>query len=732
MSFIRNSLLIKGVLSAVLIITIVFALLTPSALRLLDSVAEDQINNHISELAVLLNSTMSVPLFSRNTVIANEVLEELVKHQEQNLVYILVYDDEGNLFSRVGLVNPELLPSIDDSLFQARKDGIYDRQNILKLDNEILGKIRYGLSLRKELMISTEIRKQGTTIIVSALLATAALFSLFGVGLTRQLKKLIVATHTIAEGDYTNKVKVTSKDEIGQLSLDFNTMVDAVRINTHTIQENKRFLQGITDNIEGMIYRCNNNRQWTLGYVSAGAEKLTGYNISDLITDEGFDFSSLIIEDDREHVWNEIQEAFSCGEKFSITYRIKTGNGDIRWVLDRGGQIENDESLIEGIIVDITAQKQAEEERQKSEERLSNIIGGSLQGIFVHCDGKPIYANDSFVEMFGYNSAAEVLALDSVTKFISPNDQARMLGYRISRANKQNAPQRYEFEGLKKDGSSFMVKTMVSSIDWDGTRATQHTIIDISLQKNAEHQSTQYLEQLAQLNRVNVLGEMTAGIAHELNQPLTSIVTRSGAARRRLATKNPDMAKIDSALEAISEQALRAGNVMQRMRDLVELHQSERGLIDPNKLIEESLKIVNIDNSMIHTQIETRLSSDLPLVRVDKIQIQQVILNLLRNAQDAMQQLPSNERIIILISTKLDENFVKITVTDRGEGIDAETESKLLNSFFTTKKTGMGMGLSISRTIITAHSGQLWFSRNEDRGVSFHITLPTAQHDKND
>ena len=715
---------------AVLIVSIVFALLTPSALRLLDTVAEEQLQLHNAEIGTLLNSAINTSLFSRDSALANEALSELLNQPQQNMSYILVYTNEGDLFAQAGSVNPKFLPIEDNSLIQARKDGIYDNRIIITLDNEILGSVRYGFSLKNQLSISRKLRQQGTVVVISALLATAILFSLFGFGLTRQLRKLIIGTHAIAAGDYTKTVKVSSKDEIGQLSSDFNAMVDAIRNNNHTIQENKRFLQGITDNIEGMIYRCSNNRQFTLGYVSGGAEKLTGYQLSDLITDEGFDFSSMILEDERQRVWNEVQEAFSQDQIFSIIYRIQTKQGEIKWVLDRGGQIENDESLIEGIMVDITAQKQAEIERLKSEERLSNIVDNSLQGICIQRDWVPLYANKAFAEMLGYDSVADCLAVDSIASYVSPKDLPRLKRYRLDLEQHKHAPERYEFEALRKDGSTILMETTVTHINGedDGKPTFQHIVIDISAKRKAELQSSLYLEQLAQLNRVNILGEMTAGIAHELNQPLTSIVTRSGAARRRLTSKNPDMDKIDNALEAISKQALRAGDVMQRMRDLVELHQSERDLIEPNELIEEALNIVSIDNSMLNTQIKTQLSNNLPLVKVDKIQIQQVILNLLRNAQDAMQKLPAEERVIILISTKLDKNFVKITVTDRGEGIDADAESKLLNSFFTTKKTGMGMGLSISRTIITAHSGQLWFSRNKDKGVSFHITLPTMHN----
>ncbi|PWQ93802.1 sensor histidine kinase [Leucothrix arctica] len=612
-SKIKKSLLIKSVLTAVLIVSIVFAILVPRAFKLLDSIVEEQIRHHSSELAGVIDSAVRASLLSRDPKLGNKALNRLLKQPALSLRYALVYDNKGSLFAQAGLVNPALIPAKDTSLTQTQQDGIYDDHHILKLESLIIGSVEYGFSVDNELRFRSKLRRQGTIVTMSALLATAAFFGLFGLSITRQLKKLIIGTHAIAAGDYTNKVNVSSKDEIGQLSSDFNSMIDAIRDKTDTIDESKRFLEGITDNIEGMIYRYNNSQQWNLRYVSAGAEKLTGYSSQELISNDGFDFSAFIFQEDRQLVWDAIQYSVSNQQGFSINYRILTRKGEVKWVLDRGRQIKTDESQIEGIIIDISSQKQAEIE-----------------------------------------------------------------------------------------------------------------------QKKAEQQSRQYLGQLAQLNRVNTLGEMTAGIAHEINQPLSSIVTRSGAARRRLASLTPDMKKVDSALKAISEQALRAGNVIQRMRDLVSVQKSERDSVYPNELLKEALKIIKIDGAWFDNSIETKFSPDLPPVLVDKIQIQQVVLNLLRNAQDAMHLLPPDERIIILRSTQLDDDFVQISIIDQGVGIDFETESELLNAFFTTKKTGMGMGLSICRTIMTAHEGQLWFSRNDNKGVSFHITLPIVHEKNND
>lgn len=247
---------------------------------------------------------------------------------------------------------------------------------------------------------------------------------------------------------------------------------------------------------------------------------------------------------------------------------------------------------------------------------------------------------------------------------------------------------------------------------------------DLTNRRIAEHEAREHRERLAHVDRVSLLGEMAAGIAHEINQPLTAISNYADAARRRVSSANAEPAKLLSSLEKVSEQAQRAGEVIRRLRSLVKKGESKRDLADINDLIRDTVKLAAVDARIHDIGIEIDLNEQVPVVYVDPIQIQQVILNLLRNAVDATVESGSPERIVRAETMVVDDALVEVAVKDSGSGISDEAAQKLFSPFFTTKKAGMGMGLSISHSIINSHGGHLWFSRHAEGGSTFHFTLP--------
>ena len=231
-------------------------------------------------------------------------------------------------------------------------------------------------------------------------------------------------------------------------------------------------------------------------------------------------------------------------------------------------------------------------------------------------------------------------------------------------------------------------------------------------------------QKLAHSNRLNMLGEVTARIAHELNQPLTAIASRCAAAKNRINQDNPDLDKIKRALDSIEEEAIRSGEIIKQLRSLVKNQESQFERIDLNALLETCLKFIKMEGLFSNSCICKNIAEHLPDVVADPTQIQQVVLNLIHNANEAMQHLPSQERCLTITAIPHDDSAIQISVSDNGEGITAQQEDEIFQSFYTTKDDGMGMGLSISRTIITAHKGFLWFSRNAEQGVTFRFTLP--------
>jgi C4-dicarboxylate-specific signal transduction histidine kinase len=234
---------------------------------------------------------------------------------------------------------------------------------------------------------------------------------------------------------------------------------------------------------------------------------------------------------------------------------------------------------------------------------------------------------------------------------------------------------------------------------------------------------------LTHLTRVSTMGEMASSIAHEVNQPLTAIATYTQACTRMLNAGTADTAEILDILSRVTDEALRAGAIVHRMKDLMRRREGKRTESDVNELIRDLEHLVSVDTRLHDVQLGLRLSESLPDVLVDGIQIQQVVLNLIRNAVDAMMDCSPEKRDIVVRTALRQDGKVEISVADTGCGLSAECEEELFQPFFTTKKDGMGMGLSVSRSIVTSHGGQMWFSRNQDAGTTFYVTIPYMAED---
>jgi C4-dicarboxylate-specific signal transduction histidine kinase len=222
------------------------------------------------------------------------------------------------------------------------------------------------------------------------------------------------------------------------------------------------------------------------------------------------------------------------------------------------------------------------------------------------------------------------------------------------------------------------------------------------------------------------MGEMAAGIAHEVNQPLTAIATYAQACQRLLASGVAEQNEVEAALEQIAAQALRAGEVIRRLRSFVKNREVRRELIETNRLLDDVQMLAQTDARHHGVSIKLEPSIDVPQVQADAVQIQQVILNLVRNSIDAMQEIAEEQREIVLRTQVNSEGDVEFMVADRGSGMDAATTSELFNPFFTTKPGGTGLGLSISRSIVRAHGGKLWCNANPGGGARFFFTLPAV------
>lgn len=247
---------------------------------------------------------------------------------------------------------------------------------------------------------------------------------------------------------------------------------------------------------------------------------------------------------------------------------------------------------------------------------------------------------------------------------------------------------------------------------------------DITDRKSAEDQSRQQQEQLVYVSRLTMLGELATGIAHELNQPLMAVANYAQAALRRVRSDEWSREELTKCLEKASQQALLAGEIIKRLRRLVSKRPPEQSETDLNDTIRDVVEMVRTEAEGREVHVRLELPAELPRVRADRIQLQQVMLNLVRNGFEAMHGTPSEDRCLTVESRLIDHDSVAVCVRDEGEGCESRHLERLFEPFFTTKEQGLGMGLSISRSIIESHGGRLTARPNATRGLTFQFTLP--------
>lgn len=274
-----------------------------------------------------------------------------------------------------------------------------------------------------------------------------------------------------------------------------------------------------------------------------------------------------------------------------------------------------------------------------------------------------------------------------------------------------------EVQARRQDGSVFPIELSVGEVKEAGTTFFVGIIRDIS-----ERQEARELRQrLTHVTRLSTLGEMASGIAHEMNQPLTAIVTYAQAARR--LQEKGDTAELDQVLDKIVRQAERAAAIIRQMRNFVRRQDREQEVVQVAELVHGVIQFLQMDTGRRNIRIEPLLAADLPPLIVDTVQIQQVLLNLVLNAMDATEAAGSQQPVRVLARLEPGDQ-VQFDVADSGCGVSAGHEAQLFTPFFTTKATGMGMGLPICRSIVQAHGGQLHYRPNPDGGSIFHFSLP--------
>jgi len=539
-----------------------------------------------------------------------------------------------------------------------------------------------------------------------------------------------------ADGEYhwfaIRKALAVSRDQVGRPSLRALIACEDIQerkqAQDRLQQSEQRWQTAFANSAIGIMMRDRTDRIFAsnrafrnmLGYTEAELYQLCQTDIT--------------YEEDRELNLELIGELWEGKRQhFQIEKRYRRKDGTLVWV-------RNNVALVPGaggiapflftIVEDITQRKQEESDRRYSEEKHRVVIEAASDAVICVDECSVILlANPATTRIFGYEPAELIgkpltVLMPEFLRKLHEHGFRRYLATGQRHINWQGT----ELTGLRKNGDEFPVEISFGEVTAEGHRLFTGFVRDISERKQAEElraslHATQ--AELVRVSRLTTMGELAASIAHEVNQPLTAVTNNANACLRLLATRNLEPEVLRRALEEIVADGTRASAVIARIRAFIKKTPTEKIELDMNEVIQEVLALTGRELHENRVLLECQLTKALPSVRADRVQMQQVVLNLIINGIEAMTTVTSRPRSL-LVRSQLDESGdVLVAVHDSGTGLGLERD-RVFAPFFTTKANGMGMGLPISRSLVEGQGGRLWATPNSPHGAVFSFTLPVA------
>ncbi len=488
------------------------------------------------------------------------------------------------------------------------------------------------------------------------------------------------------------------------------------------IRQTAQELRLVIDTIPALVWSALPDG--SIDFVNQRLLEYTGLPLEDV---KGWGWTAEWHPEDCATLVEEWRAALAAGEPFNKEARLRRADGEYRWFLLRAVPLRDELGNIVkwyGTTTDIEDRKRAEEALRRSEAYLAEAQRLSRTGSFGWnvSSGELFWSEENF-RIFGYDRATKP-TVQLVLQRVHPDDIA-LVQQLIERASHDGKDWDLEHRLLMPDGSVKHLHVMArASRDESGNLEFMGAVMDVTAGKLAEEELHQARADLAHVTRVTTLGELTASIAHEVNQPIAAVITNAEAGLRWLAARPPDLEEARRALRRIINGGNRAGEVIDRIRALVKKAPPRKDRLDINEII---LEVIALTRSEVHSNrvaLQAQLLSDLAPISGDRIQLQQVILNLIINAIEAMSGVSEGPREVLVGSGNDDSDGVLVAVRDSGPGLDAERLDHLFDAFYTTKPNGLGMGLTISRSIIEAHGGRLWATPNVPRGAILQFMLP--------
>ena len=421
-------------------------------------------------------------------------------------------------------------------------------------------------------------------------------------------------------------------------------------------------------------------------------------------------------------------EAFDARQPFVMQYRLRRNDGEYRWLSDQGVARHDAQGGFAGYIgscVDITELMKKEEALHEFEERVVLAAEAAHLGVWeMDPATKELWMSDSARTLFQFDSE---IPLDHAAfqDRVHPEDRA-LRDSAVKHALETRSGYEMEYRVLLPDGTQRWIGGRARCVAGDNRKGARliGVSIDITPRKLAEAEALRQRDELSHLSRVALMGEMSASIAHELNQPLAGILSNAAAGQRFIDRGNVDHEEIRELLSDIIADGRRASDVVRGIRGMVKKEQVERRSVNLNEVVMDAVRMVSADALLRSCQVETSLDSSLRAVEADPVQLQQVLLNLVINAFDAMRDTPISTRKVVIATQSNGGGTVCVSVRDCGAGISMEMQDRLFDPFFTTKNEGLGMGLAIARSILESHGGTIAGKNADGGGARFEFLLP--------